>query len=281
MIKNKIVRLALTLTFSYCASIFMLLFISGMILLRTVVNPWYAIRQIDSSGFSEQAHSELDSVFISYGLGSGIPRDVMARQITPAHIEYAVKGSIQEVYGIGTGYNFELYADEMYQEFHNFALSQGISDDDTLEEGLRDLSVLCADALKNHVGSPIFRIMSETLRFRRALFTGITLSLAAAIISAVFIFIINRRVIKRIDGYLYALSAASAVCAAIPIIFFGSGVSKRLGITPLSYNQFLSSWLDSIVSGYIAALIPLLSLMALCITIRIIRKKRRRRRGSL
>jgi hypothetical protein len=198
----------------------------------------------------------------------------MSELITESQVEIAVKSNIQEAYGVGAGYPFNLYEDELYRAFHEFALSQGIQDTAELKVGLRDLAELCANTLRSHVDSPVFRIMSETLRFRPALFMGIIVSLVAALIFTALIFGINRRVTKRIDGYLYALSAVSLICAGLPIVFFGTRLTARLNITPLSYNRFLSSWLDGIVSGYLSALIPLIILTGICITVRIIRKNR-------
>jgi hypothetical protein len=278
MISRSAVRSAVTVTLSYFLSLFLLLAITGIILMRTAVSPEYTLRQVDRSGYSAQVLTELRYVYISYGLASGIPRDFMASLVTSERVDDAVKSSIRGAFGIGAGYSFDWYADELTMSFRDFALSRDIAYSEELETGLRDLAVLCADALREHTDSPIFGIISETLRFRQMLFIAIIVSIFASIICIILIPLVNKRVTKWIDGYLYAFGAALLVCAVLPLTAAISGITSRLNVMPLSINRFLTSWLDGVIYGYLIALIPLLLFTGLFTFIRVVRQLRRRRR---
>jgi len=232
---------------------------------------------MEKSGFPEQTTEEINEVFISYGLGSGIPREVMTSLLSPKHVADAAEGIIKETFAVGAGYSFEGYSSDIYQILYAFAQSEGIEITEDVETGLRDLADLCADSLRNHLSTPVFEILSRFRQYTGTLFAVTTVFLILTIITLIIIPYVNRRVTRWIDGYIYALGAALVICIGIPAAYYISEISSRLMITPQSYNKLLSSWLDGIINGYIVALIPISFALLFFIIIRTVRKKNRYR----
>jgi hypothetical protein len=253
------VRCFITLALSYFLSLCLFLLITGAVLLGTVFNPEYAVRQINRSGFIEQARAELGDVFISHGFASGMPRSVMETLVTGEDVGHAVRESVRKAFGAGQGYPFTRYEEEFFLAFRKYSLTQGVENTDSL----RDLASLCADAFEGHTNSFVFSLIPEALRFRPPLFIVTLAALAAALALAALIPAANRT-----GGCLHALAAVSLICAALPALFFAAGISKRLHITPLSYNMLISSWLDGIAAAYMLALIPLTLALGICAAVR-------------
>jgi len=241
------------------------------------VNPWYIARQLENSGFAEIAVTELREVFISHGLASGVSQDVMASLITAEHVADAAESGIMESFSVSAGFNFNNYSNEIYLILHDYAIRQGVEITDDTISGLGSLSDLCANTLRNYVSSPIFDILAEAQHYSRYLFITIAISLILSVLVIALIPYVNRRVTRWIDGYLYALAATVLICIIIPVAVHSTGVTNRLQITPLSYNRFISFWIKGILDGYLVALIPLVLLIGVCVTIRIIRWKRRQK----
>jgi len=256
----------------------MLLLITGIILLRTVMNPWYIVSRMEKSDFADNALVELREIFISNGLAAGVSRETMASLITAEHIADAAEGSIMETFNVSGGYNFDSYIDEVYIVLHNYAVSLGVEITADTKDGLLSLAELCADTLKEYVSSPIFDILAQIHSYNRILFVAVAAFAFLCLVIIVMIPFVNRRVTRWIDGFLYATGATALICIAIPVIVHGTGITSRLQITPLSYNRFISSWLTGVIDGYIIALIPLVLIIGICIVIRIIRWHRRNTR---
>ena len=225
----------------------------------------------------EQTATELREVYISHGHASGISPDTMLSLISTEQIALSAEHSILAAYGVGAPYNFERHADYLYNILHEYAMYLGLEDTPELEEGLRDLAVLCTETLQSRIDSPILAFLSGTVRFfTQAVIAAVIITAISA--STVFlIFFTNRRVTRAIDGLLYALGTVLIICTAIPTFFYFTGLTGRLQIMPLSLNRFITSLLDGIIYGYFAALIPLLLCMAVCIFIRVFRWKKRMR----
>jgi len=247
-----------------------------VILLRTVVNPWYIIRQLEQSEFAENALIELQEVFITYGLATGVSRDVMASLVTAEHVNDALEAGIMESFAVSGGYNFAVYTNEVFITLHDYATAQDITITEDTIEGLQSLADLCAEALRNYVNSPVFDALAGVQQYSRHLFIAIAVSIVLSAVLIVLIPQVNYRVTRWIDGYLYALITTALICIIIPIVVHSTGLTNRLQITPLSYNRFISSWINGILNSYLIALIPLILLIGICITIRIIRWKRRK-----
>lgn len=269
-------RFASTTVLSFILFLAMMVLITGTILLGTALNPLYAVRQLERSGFADLAAYDLREVYISYGLASGVSREFMAELITTGHVEYVAERIIMEAFGEGPEYSFENYSDEVYHALYGYAVAQGIEITAEVETGLRGLAELCADALMNYIDSPIFRVPAQARQSANLLLIAMAGSTIAGIAAAVVILAVNRRVTRWIDGYLYALSATAIMCIALPAGVFATGITRRLQISPLSYNRFITSWVEGILSGYLAALIPLTILIGVCIAVRVIRWKKRR-----
>jgi len=247
-----------------------------VILLRTVVNPWYIVRQLEHSGFADNAVIELREIFISYGNASGVSQDVMASFITTEYIFDAAEAEVMESFSVSGGFNYNNYSNEIYLILYIYAQEQGIVITEELKEGIGSLADLCAEALQNYVSSPIFDILAGARHYSRHLFVAIAVSIILSVIVIAIIPYVNRRVTRWIDGYLYALGTTSLICITIPVAVHSTGITSRLQITPLSYNRFISSWIEGIINGYLIALIPLISLICVCVIIRIIRWNKRR-----
>jgi hypothetical protein len=277
MSKRTTARLAATIALSYCLSILLIVLISGVIILRTILNPWYILSRMEHNGFIEQSTLELREVFITYGLGSGVERDIMAPLITDEQVARAAEGVILQKYGRGAGYNFDNYSNEIYLVLRDYAISQGFEITADIETGLRDLADLCADTLRNHLDTIVIRSLAQTQRYTRIMFLGVALVSVLSLGAIIIIPCVNRRVTRWIDGYLYALGATAIFCIAIPVIYNSTGLSTRLQITPMSYFMLITSWLDGIISGFTIALIPLILLIIVCVTVRVLRSKRRKK----
>jgi len=276
MRKQSTARYIVTLILSYCLSFFLIVFITGVIALRTVFNPWYILTQADRSGFPEQAASELREIFISYGHASGVSSEFMASLITARHVADAVEGSILITFEEGTVFSYTKYTDDIFHKLQDYAQSQGYETTSAVRIGLNDLAVLCTNALKDYLGSPIIGFLAAAQRNTQNLFVGI---LIVGVLSLIAIFALpftNRRVTRWIDGYIYALGAAVILCAAVPVAAYVSNITSRLQITPVSFNKLISSLLDGVIYGYLIALIPLILFMIICIIIRILRSAKRR-----
>jgi len=169
-------RYILTVVLSFFLSLFLLVIITGVILLRTVVNPWYIAQQLERSGFAENAATEIREIFISYGLASGVSRDVMASLITAQHIAEAAEAGVMESFDVSGGYDFTSYSDEILAVLQDYVAKQGIDLNDDITQGLRSLADLCAGALQNYVSSPIFDILAGARHYSRHLFIAITVS---------------------------------------------------------------------------------------------------------
>jgi len=273
MARRSVIHYIATVSLSYCLSVFLLVIITGIIVIRTVFNPLYILDRMEKSDFYEQSSFELRGVFVSYGHGSGFPLEVMAPLITEKHVADAAEGSILEAFGKGSGYSFEFYSDEVNNALRNFALSEGLNITEDMEAGFKDLADLCADALRNHLNTPIFNLFAEMQRFTQSIIICISVAMILSIAAIVILHFVNRHEPRRIDGYIYTQGATIISCTAIPVIYFSTGVSTRLQITPMSYNRLISSWLDGVVSGYLYALIPLLLLPAVCVTLLILHRR--------
>jgi len=270
------IRYITTITLSFFLSLFLLALISGVILLRTVVNPWYIVRQIEKSGFSENAALELREIFISYGHASGVSADVMASLITAEHVADAAEAGVMESFDVSAGFNFSNYSNEVFMVLYEYAAAQGMEITSEVREGIGSLADLCADALRNYVNSPIFDILAGARHYSRHLFIAIAASIILSHIVISLIPYVNRRVTRWIDGYIYALGTVTLICIIIPVAVHSTGITNRLQITPLSYNRFISAWIEGILNGYLVALIPLTVLIGVCVTVRVIRWKKRR-----
>ena len=268
-------RYAATIGLSYCLSIFLLVLITGVIIFRTVLNPWYILSRMEKSGFAEQTVTELSEVFTTYGLGSGVSPDLMTSFITAPLVNTVTEGIILETFGRGVGYSPDEYIEEVTSALRAYAIKQGFTITEDIETGLHELAVMCSDSLKDHINSPIFGLLARLQHFTRYLITGISIMAVLSLIIIILIPAVNRRVTRWIDGYIYALGATSLLCAIIYIIYYRLGLSTRLMIAPVSYNRLISSWFDGIVNGYMIALLPLLSGIIICITVRIIRRIKR------
>ena len=268
-------RFAATVSLSYCLSIFLFVFITGVILLRTVLNPWYVLSRMERSDFAEQSVTELSEVFITYGLASGVSPDVMTTFITADIVNTATEAIILETFGRRTGYSSDEYINEITDELRAYAIQQGFTITTDIGTGLHELAVLCADALKDHINSPIFGLLARLQYITRYIVTGIITTAVLSLTAIIIIPTVNLRVTRWIDGYIYALGATSLLCIIIGIVYYSLGISTRLTISPVSYNRLISSWFDGIINSYMIALLPLLSALAICITIRIIRRIRR------
>jgi len=276
MSRRSRLRYVITIALSFFLSLLLIALIAGVILLRTVVNPWYIVGRLENSGFAEKAHLELQEVFISFGLASGVSSEVMVMLITPEHIADAAEDGVMESFNVSGGYAFDAYSDEIYEVLYSYALSQGLSITDDAKDGLRSLADLCAQTLEDYVGSPIFDILAQAQHYRRHLFIAVAVSLFLSIIVVFLIPRVNHRVTRWIDGYLYALGTGVIICIMIPLVVHSTGITSRLQITPLSYNRFISSWIEGILDGFLVALIPLVLLIGVCVAVRIVRWKKRR-----
>jgi hypothetical protein len=275
MTRRSKARFAATLVLSYILSLSLLALITGVILLRCVLNPWYIAGQIERSGFSEQAAAELREIYISYGLASGVSREAMEPLITASHISSAAESSIMESFGLSGEFDFAGYIDKTNLALHSYVASQSVYITPDVELGIQSIAELCADTLSDYLDSPIFGVPARMQRYTPYLFLVMAASAAISIAAAIVIPAINKRVTRWIDGYIYALSATALMCVALPIIAQGSGLTSRLQITPISYNKFILSWLEGIFNGYLIALIPIVSLIVICVAVRLIRWKRR------
>jgi hypothetical protein len=275
MSRRSMARFAATVSLSYCLSIFLFVFITGVILLRTVLNPWYVLSRMERSDFAEQSVTELSEVFITYGLASGVSPDVMTTFITADIVNTATEAIILETFGRRTGYSSDEYINEITDELRAYAIQQGFTITTDIGTGLHELAVLCADALKDHINSPIFGLLARLQYITRYIVTGIIITAVLSLTAIIIIPTVNLRVTRWIDGYIYALGATSLLCIIISIVYYSLGISTRLTISPLSYNRLISSWFDGIINSYMIALLPLLSALTICITIRIIRRIRR------
>ena len=185
----------LTVITSYFLSLFLLLFIVGLILLRTIFNPVYLINQVDNSGFSGQSFNELREIYVSYGSASGIPQDVMISGLTLNQIDMAVKTSIRAAYNIGPPFNYTRYQEELFDIFHEFALSQGSDDTEELEIALQDLASLCVEAFKRHNDSMFLNLIAEiTARYHRILLIVLFVTGAFSVITSVLIVVLNNQI---------------------------------------------------------------------------------------
>jgi len=275
MSRRSMARFAATVSLSYCLSIFLFVFITGVILLRTVLNPWYVLSRMERSDFAEQSVTELSEVFITYGLASGVSPDVMTTFITADIVNTATEAIILETFGRRTGYSSDEYINEITDELRAYAIQQGFTITTDIGTGLHELAVLCADALKDHINSPIFGLLARLQYITRYIVTGIITTAVLSLTAIIIIPTVNLRVTRWIDGYIYALGATSLLCIIIGIVYYSLGISTRLTISPVSYNRLISSWFDGIINSYMIALLPLLSALTICITIRIIRRIRR------
>jgi len=235
---------------------------------------------MEHSGFIEHSTTEIREIFISYGLGSGVDREIMAPLITDEQVAEAAEGVILQKYGRGSGYAFDRFSNEIFLVLSDYAISQGFEITEDIEIGLRDLADLCADALRNHLDTIIIRVLAQTQRYTRIMFIGVAIVSVLSLGAIVLIPSVNRRVTRWIDGYIYALGATTIFCIAIPVIYNNTGISTRLQITPTSYFLLITSWLDGIINGFLVALIPLCLLIIICVIIRILRSKRRKKYKS-
>jgi hypothetical protein len=235
---------------------------------------------MEKSGFAGQSVTELSEIFITYGFASGVSPELMKTFITIEHVNAATEGVVLETFGRGTGFSPDEYINEISSALRNYAISQGYSVTDDIEAGLRELAVMCSDALENHINSPIFGLLAQMQRFTRSIILSISLTAVLSLIVIILIPTVNRRVTRWIDGYIYALGATSLLCVTIYIIYYSLGLSTRLMISPVSYNRLISSWFDGIVNSYMIALIPLLSVLIICLTIRITRKIKRNKQKT-
>jgi len=233
---------------------------------------------MEHSGFIEQSAIELREVFISYGLGSGVDREIMEPLVTDAHIAEAAEGLILQKYGRSSGYSFEQYSNEIYVALSNYVLSMGLQITEDVQTGLRDLADLSVDAVRNHLDSVVIQVLAQTQRYTRIMYIAVAIVSVLTIATIIIIPSVNRRVTRWIDGYIYALGAASLLCIVIPILYFQTGISTRLQVEPLSYFMLITSWLDGIFSGFLSALIPLVVLIIICVIIRVQRRKKREKR---
>jgi hypothetical protein len=270
-------RFVTSISSSYCLSVSLFVFITAVILLRTIFNPSYIIRQIEISGFSEQVVQELNEVYISYGLASGISSELMASLLTTRHVTNAVESSILKAYNLSVNYSFEDFSNEVYIKLYDYVVSQGINATDELEIGLRDLADLCVVALKVYVDPPVFELLAQAQRFSRPIVQAIAVSAAISFIAIAIILFVNRRVTGWIDGFIYALGSVTLISVALPMIIIHLGLTSRLQISPLSLNNLISSCISGILNSYLIALFPLLLLIGICVTVRILRWNRRKR----
>jgi hypothetical protein len=272
-------RYVTTIALSYLLSIFLLLLIVGLVLLQTAFNPSFMLRQIENVGFTEEMYQEIREIFISYASASGIPHDVMLEGLSQRQVDNAITANVYAAFSAASPYDYARHENELFEIFLAFALEQGSTPSEELDEGLRDLAVLSMEAFTERTDLGLFVLLAEfASRIHRVL--NITISVAAALIvlTAVMMPLINRRVTRWIDGYIYALGAVALFCIAIPIFALGTGWTGRLNITPMSFNRLISAWLEGIIGSFSIALIPVLSFIAICVIIRINRRNRRRRR---
>ena len=273
MSKHTTMRFIATNALSYCLSVFLIILITGVIVLRTVLNPLYILSRMEHSGFIEQSVIELREVFISYGLGSGVERDTMASLITEHHVVEAAEGIILQKYGRESGFSFEAYIDEMYLVFYDYAISKGFQITEDIETGLFELAELCANALSNHLDTLVISVLAQTQHYTRIILIGVLVVSVFSLGVIIIIPFVNREVTRAIDSYLYAFGAAAILCAAISIVYYSTGLSTRLQITPMSYKMLISSWLDGIINGYLIALIITISLILICVFAQLYKNK--------
>jgi len=274
MSKVSLVRYAATLALSFCLSILLLLLITMSILLLSVFNSRYTLSRLEHSEFALHLAAELDEVYISHGHASGISPETMLSLISAEQIAVALKTTVLAAYGNSSPYDFAAHTERMYNILHEYAMSRGFDDTPALAMGLYDLAALCTAELQNRTDFVFINLLSEVMRFHIHAIIATAALAALSALSIFFIYFTHRSITRTVDGLLYSLSTASIICAAIPIFFHITALTRRIQIMPLSLNLFITSWLDGILSGYLFALLFLLLCIFSCI---LVRRSRRRK----
>lgn len=274
-------RYTATIIISYLLSLFLVVLISFVILLRTVFSPEYMVSRVDSSEFTATTYAAVQEIYISHGTASGVSTEMMQSLITPEDVDDAIKAEIRAAYKTGSPFDYTKLENEMFAALHNYAVRLGFEATDELDEAIRDLAKLCAGDFKKQTASMVIGMIgTAATRFERYITIGITLSAIVALLLIMLLPILNRRISRWVSGYIYAFGATAIICAAIPIVLFISGFTQRLNITPQAYNDLLRSWIEGVAHGYLTALIPVLIILTTCIIVWIIRRIKRRKGGA-
>jgi len=251
-LKQSMPRRAVSTVLSYLLSLVLILCAGLLILNGTLLSPEYHVRTVDRSGFVPTALSEIQEIYVSCGLASGLPEEVMRAAVTAEEVDAAAKNAIRAAFGTEQPYNPEAYAEDLYQRLYAYAKDAGGTEDE-----VRELSELCLSAFSTRTGLDVYSYIGQTEeQLRRYMDIAVT---ALGIVSLFFIvclIVLNRRGAQLGRYGVYVFGTCTLVFAIIPGAAHFSGGLGRINISPESYKLLFTSVASGFFGGFLWVLLP-------------------------
>jgi len=151
---------------------------------NTLFSPDFYIRQIDASGFSKIALTEIQETFRAYSsaLALNIPDDFVTDHITLEQVDDAIKQTITASFKGGDPYDYSSFSDELVADLEHYVKTElGLPVD--FAEPMADFAAECEQVFTRYTDSSAFSKIAYMARtYGSALKTCQIVLVAAAVI---------------------------------------------------------------------------------------------------
>ena len=228
----------------------------------TALNPKFAVKIIEKSGYSDSLHAELKNHFISYGSACNVNESffdgVFETIITPSQITEFTSDSLKNFYKgtVDEEADTSALEGELLEALKKYAEENNYTLNDSLIENLEKMSVEMGDIYKAYVGffnASYFRTASGMLARYMSLLNKALIGMAVfALLTVIVIRLSFNKAKNYLRYYIYAFSGAALMLLTGPAAALIMGVGSKVNVANASLYGFVSGFINAVLTAFIA-----------------------------
>jgi hypothetical protein len=243
-------RNLLSMLLTFLLSLALLLISLLLVIQFTFLRPAFLLDQINTSEYSAEVRTELESTFVSYGIAGGFDRDFFAGTLVTSEMGVDIFMEAARLYDPARpGADIKKFEENFRAQLVAYVGENGGEMTDDVEDSVNYLTDLCTDAYKSKVSVPLANALSGIIaRLQKVILPAAAACLVLLIISAVLLFLIRERRSKTVPYIAYAFGTSGIVLAVLGIAVLASGRIERVGIATKALYELVTTYLYHVIT---------------------------------